>query len=518
MLKNRWWVPLITGFMFVFCLPPFNGQLHPALTLFPFASFVALIPLFIFARNPLGKRAMFHSYLFGLAASMGQVYWIGFVAPEGLWHLIILGLFLAAFYLALYYLAGAMLYRLFSRINPVVGILAGTAGWVLLEYIRELGDISFPWMHMGYAVVPILPLAQIASVCGVYGVSFIVVLVNLLILNFLRTSVRNQNTQRSFEAVAVAFLLLIVVGIWGMARLHTPAKPDQQQIKISCIQANEDQLHWTNNSLDTAFSDIGAMVQTASYSKPDLIVLSESALLCFLVRQPTFKAIVERWSTTTKIPLIVGALDCQPATNSNYRYFVYNTAFYVDTARQEFFPYNKIKLVPFSEAMPFEGILPILSRVNLGEADFMRGIEHTVFSIGPTIKAAPLVCYEIIYPQFVRERVIRGANILINITNDGWFGKTSGAYQHAVISQMRCIENGISLARCANSGFTMFVDPYGRVISRTKLYTRAILTATVPVGTLNTFYSRVGDWVVWVSLVLVITGVCGVVGLRMKKK
>ena len=120
--------------------------------------------------------------------------------------------------------------------------------------------------------------------------------------------------------------------------------------------------------------------------------------------------------------------------------------------------------MPFSEALPFQGIFPILSRVNLGQADFKSGATPVIYSIGSDIRAVPLICYEIIYPGFVRGRLTSAANLLVNVTNDGWFGKSSGPFQHAVMARQRCIENGVSLARCANSGISMLVDRCGRAV------------------------------------------------------
>jgi apolipoprotein N-acyltransferase len=198
--------------------------------------------------------------------------------------------------------------------------------------------------------------------------------------------------------------------------------------------------------------------------------------------------------------MVLGALhwDRAPKGSPN-PYFVYNSAYFLDTATEKFQSYYKIKLVPFSEVLPFQGIIPILSRVNLGQADFKSGKDPVVFPLGKTLSAAPFICYEIIYPSFVRDRVKSGANLFVNITNDGWFGKSSGAFQHATMARSRCIENGIALARSANSGISMFVDQYGRVLGKTRLYDRTFLTKKISTAWLPTLYSRVGDWPVLFS-------------------
>jgi apolipoprotein N-acyltransferase len=240
----------------------------------------------------------------------------------------------------------------------------------------------------------------------------------------------------------------------------------------------------------------------ASMEKPDLMILPESALLCYITHRQTYKERLAAVISRVRIPLIFGSLDWERSTSgSSYDSYVYNTAFYIDTGTLAIKPYHKMKLVPFSEAIPFEGLFPLLSRVNLGEADFHRGAEKTVFGIGTNLKAAPFICYESIFPDFVRQRVLRGVNLLVNITNDGWFGRSSGPYHHAMMARMRSIENGVSLARCANSGISMFVDPVGKINGHTKLYQKSILTRSVPLYTLPTPYTRFGDWFV---------GACGI--------
>jgi apolipoprotein N-acyltransferase len=215
--------------------------------------------------------------------------------------------------------------------------------------------------------------------------------------------------------------------------------------------------------------------------------------------------------------MLIGALHWDPsAQKGNDDYNVYNTAFFLDTNTQEFKRYFKINLVPFSEALPFQGLFPMLSRVNLGQADFKRGKEETVFSIGSTLKPAPFICYEIIYPSYVRNRVRLGANILVNMTNDGWFGKSSGAYQHATMARMRCIENGISLARSANTGISMFVDQFGRILGKTQLYTRTELTGKISYTVIPTLYTRFGNWPVLLSLVICLSA--GIMFLAGRKK
>lgn len=519
--RNRWWLPLLCGLAMGLCFPPFDPGTHPLLFPLPFLSLIVLIPLFAAASNPSGKRWVLHAYLWGMSASLSQYYWIVNDTAEGVWHLIILGTVLLCLLFGAYYLAMGAVFRLTRRVLPRGYVVVFPALWVISEYIRTLGELSFPWTLMGYSIGSPLSLAQTAAWWGVYGLSFVAVLGNTLVWWVGTQVMRDREGLRVWLPPFGFAVGLVVCGLWGMERLESSVDPNidkDERASFSCVQANIDQRHWGTRSLDTAFAVAESLAYEAGKESPDCIVMAESALLCYLVRRPLLRSRVEQWVDSTGVPMVVGALHWDRAPEeSGHKYLVYNTAFLVDTGAAPFRPYYKMKLVPFSEVIPFEGLFPILSRVNLGEADFSRGTAPTVFRVGERIKGVPLVCYEVIYPNFVRTRVQAGANVLLNITNDGWFGRSSGPFHHAAMARMRCIENGISMVRCANSGVSMLVDPLGRVVARTGLYERTILAGRVPLWRLRTLYFRWGDWAVWVSIAGVVAAAVVVVVARLRR-
>lgn len=495
---NRWWLPLALGLFYSLCLPPFNHETHPLLAAFPLLGFLVAVPLMAFAVGEKRRRALLHVYLYGLAASVSQYYWIGNVAPEGQRHLIFLGLSLTALYIGLFYLLAGVAFRVVHRAFPRLHVFLFPAFWVLIEYARGFGEIAFPWTYLGYVFTPYLATAQLASLCGVFGLSYLVVLGNVLVWEVVKSHREQQYSVPKWIKLC-AFSLLVVFGtVWGAIRLHRSA-PEGERVRVALIQSDIDQLHWTNASLDTSLDITRSLILETRDREPDLIVLPESGVFTYLERRGDVKRRVEGWSKAVDAPMVVGSLHWEPAPgNPYYRYRVYNTAFFIDTAGEAYDRYHKIMLVPVSEAMPFEADIPILGRLNLGEADFKRGTEHAVFRSGG-LRLAPFICYEVIFPGFVRKRVEGGANLLVNITNDGWFGRSSGPYQHAAMARMRSIENGVSLARCANSGISMAVDQFGRIVGKTGLYTRTVLTADLAAGRLGTLYARLGDWPVYLS-------------------
>ncbi len=517
--KDRWWVPLAAGLLYTICHPPFNHETHPLLFIFPFTVFVTTIPLFFFALEESRKSAFLKSYLFGITASATQFYWLANVVVEGVWLLILLSLFLLTLFIALLFMVYGMIFRYMVKIFGPLYIIIFPAIWIVIEFIRTLGDISFPWELSGYALTPILPLVQFASVTGVYGLSFLVILGNIVIWELIKAFYSTDALRSKIVQFTIFCLFLILITAWGTLRLNKH-RDFNNSIRISLIQNNIDQANWEGRiSLDTSMTITEQMVYTAAQEKPDLMLFPESGIYCYLERNRKSRMQVLSWSDSIKIPMILGALHFErEIDNPYYKYRVYNAIFFLAEGKKVFERYFKIKLVPFSEGLPFEGILPVLSRVNLGESDFHRGTEEMYFSIHDKWHSAPFLCYEIIFPDFVRRRVRAGANVLVNLTNDGWFGRSTAPFHHAAMARMRTIENGVSLARCANSGISMLVDPVGRIVCKTGLYERTILTGKIPYDRIGTIYNAFGDWVIWVSLLLIAGAFVYATVLKIKRR
>ena len=265
---------------------------------------------------------------------------------------------------------------------------------------------------------------------------------------------------------------------------------------MAFIQSNIDQGDWNGRrSLFNLIRVTDTLVSEVKDSQPDLIVFPESGIYTYLTRDRYANRKVHEWSILTNSTMIFGTLHQEMMSNDpNYKFRVYNSVFMLKRATIKYEMYHKIKLVPFSEALPFEGMFPLLSRVNLGESDFKKGSKEQLFKIENDFIAAPYLCYEIIYPNFVRRRVKAGANILINLTNDGWFGRSTAPYLHADMARMRSIENGVPLVRCANSGFSLAADSFGRILKMGGLFKREAFIVNVPMFSIATFYRRFGDW------------------------
>ncbi|MDR3012724.1 MAG: apolipoprotein N-acyltransferase [Chitinispirillales bacterium] len=523
---KRFWIPLLCGFAYSLCLPPFSGLLHPVFALMPLLSSVVLIPLFFFATRAPRRRAFVYSYIYCAAMILGQKYWIGFVTQEGLWIYILIGVVLISLVWGALYFTAALAFRYCAQKIPRMYIAVYPAIWVLIDFSRTLTDLAFPWSYIGYSATGILPLAQFSSFTGVWGLSYLIVLGNIAIWELLRAHKGGDReiVRQKWPTFGIWIALIVGISVWGLFRMNREP-PNADTSKIALMQSYMDQFNWGKGSLDTAVTVSDSMIRVIENDNLDLIVFPESALLCYLDRHPEIRAHVFEWADRAGAPIMVGASHWERSANvppgspmrdeAGRRTFdVYNTVFLTENGQLT--PYHKIMLVPFSEIMPFEAQFPIFSRVNLGNAGFTRGAFEAVFRINNNLELAPYICYEMIFPDFVRRRLRESTNLLVNVTNDGWFGRTSGPYQHAVMSQMRSIENGISMARAANSGISMYVDPHGRILTKTGLYTREIAVKDIPVYRIMTFYTRFGDWFVFFCAILTAFGILA--GVIQKKR
>jgi len=233
------------------------------------------------------------------------------------------------------------------------------------------------------------------------------------------------------------------------------------------------------------------MSREAASKGVDLIVWPETASPCYLVHEPLYFSWVRSLAESLNTHLVVGSNDYQILSYERYVY--YNTALFFRPGRNFPEPYYKLQLVPFSERIPFSDRIHIMDKIELGSADFSPGQDFVVFQ-HPKGKFASLICFEIVFPNLVRGFVKRGAEFLVNITNDAWFGKTHGPFQHARMAVFRAIENRISIARCANTGVSMFVDPYGRVSHVTPIFVRENVVGDISLKKGKTFYTMNGDW------------------------
>jgi apolipoprotein N-acyltransferase len=250
---------------------------------------------------------------------------------------------------------------------------------------------------------------------------------------------------------------------------------------------------WNPAMQDSVVGTLARMTRVAASltPRPSLIVWPETALPYYVRLERAKLRVFLDLIREAGVPVLAGYPDARLSTNGSV--LTHNAAGLVLPNGTFAGQYEKIHLVPFGERVPFQGLLPFLGKIDLGQAEWTPGTRPVVFTVGGA-SFGVLICFESIFPDLARRYALEGAQYLVNITNDEWFGKSAGPVQHAEMAIFRSVELGLSTARCANTGVSMLIDPYGRVVERTPLFQEALLTGDVWVGTGPTLFLQWGDW------------------------
>ena len=446
-----------------------------------FIAYGALVPFFSLFPHSKHKDALLCGFVTGLCFNAGTVYWICWPTLAG-------GLF-SFFFLSLFFMLFALMLNLAIRSWGTKGFLFAPFLWTAIEYLRSFGQLAFPWTLLGNTQTEYTRLIQFASISGVYGISFWVVTINLCLYSLLRhaTLKRGRVGERLFHVLVVILILLFIIPyIYGNSVI--PKERLEGEVKVAVIQPSIPiDVKWAPEGVTVSFSTLEQMTIRACSYRPDLVIWPETATPCYLMRQGEYRMRLHNFCDSLNVPILTGSPDYDFQTGR-----FYNSAFLFMPGKREVQGYDKIHLVPGSERMPFSDTFPFLKKFAFRAGDFSAGKRFTVFQ-HPKGRFSTLICFESIFPELARQFALQGAQFLVNITNDAWFGRTSGPYQHAEIAVFRAIENRIAIARCANTGVSMFIDPYGRVSGATPIFTSRILVDTLPLRREETFFTRHGN-------------------------
>lgn len=500
-MRRDLFLALISGLALTLAFPPFR---------LGFLAYWALIPLFYLFEDKEPGEAFRWGYLAGLFISLGTIYWISWVTVPGA----LATLAIHPLYFGLY----GMLHAFLRRRLGDVHILVIPFLWTSIEYLRSLGELGFPWVSLGYTQSYYLSLIQYSTYTSVFGVSFWVAAINAIVYTILRSL---QNTRRTLILVGVLVLLFIVPWIYG--RQVIPKSDDfEETVRVALVQGNIDPyVKWEKENRQLSFDIYEQLTFDAAAAEPDLIVWPETATPAYLRIDRTWRDWIFALVDSLNIPLVTGTPDVEFLPEGNYR--TYNAVFLLLPGSRDIQSYYKLHLVPFGERVPYEDqfsfIKALFQRFEMGEGNFSPGREIIVLQMPwreGKLGLGPVICFESIFPDLVRQFVAKGARLLLVVTNDAWFGKewvatklaywrprwffgtlarwlTSGMYQHAQIAVFRAIENRISIARAANTGVSETIDPYGRVRQTLDVWRRGVLVDELSPRGETTFYSRHGD-------------------------
>ncbi len=374
------------------------------------------------------------------------------------------------------------------RRAPGLALAAAPFLWVAGEWVRSHLLGGFPWGTLGYSQYLRLPIIQIAELGGVHAVSFVLVAVNAAAAGCLVLPWRGALT----GALACGALLAATLG-FGTARLATPPRPGE--VTVAIMQpAIEQPLKFDPTYVATTLGIYSSLTRRASAEHPQLVVWPETAVATPLRRDPGLVDGLIDLARTLRVALLVGSIDVNDTTPPKLT----NSAFLL-TEHGVVERYDKIHLVPFGEFVPFSSLLGFIR----GWAEFISELEpgsNAVVFQGPPAPFGVVICYEGIFPELVREFVRGGARLIVNMTNDAWFGRTDGPWQHLAMYPLRAVEHRTAVVRAANTGVSAFIAPTGQILRRLSLSRRAIMVERLPLRSGETLYSKFGEWLAYLAL------------------
>jgi len=478
-------------------------------------AWVAFVPLLYAVEGEAPRRVFLYAWLQGFAGYVASVYWIAItlhnftslrvyqaIAPM-LLLAAVLALFTAVSFAVAEYTAG--------RLHIPIVITLPLA-WTGVEWLRTYFPIGFPWNLLGYTAYRNLELIQFAEFTGVYGVSALIVFANAVVY-----IVAFQTHPRRTQAASLGTLTVLMAAafIFGSIRIrHVTARAAQGPLKVAMVQGDIPQsVKWDPKFLESSFDVYWEQSATAAQRGADLIVWPEAAAAFFFQPEDRYPAAFAQdaiyrqrlltLSTQAGDPILFGA----PALGvENGRVGFYNRAYLVAPGGRVEAWYDKIQLVPFGEYVPLRSLFGyFVNRVVAGFGDMFAGHAQTIFQVKGA-KLGVLICYESIFPNLSRTVVRDGAEILVNITNDAWYGESSAPYQLLAMAAMRSVETKVPLVRVANTGISAVIEPTGRITGPTPLFTRGTQTEEVYWHRELTVYARVGDLFAEICFVLMIAG------------
>ncbi|MEI7483576.1 MAG: apolipoprotein N-acyltransferase [Ignavibacteriota bacterium] len=546
---------ILSGLCLAFAFPPINIY-----TLY-FPGIVLLIHFIHSSEN--FKQAFTKSYFALLSFELVTVSWISLSGlREGADKFMILGGFfemvihsaLLTLPLIIYFYTRKSITGYFKTKNPALGNIISLFTlpfiWVTVEYLYALPEVSFPWLTAGNAFSSALNKIQFIEITGVYGISFWIMTISCFVYIIFEKSINHKDSfGKLIRRKDVIVLLAVVFVLYFIPDLYTiitsPAKKytnyvSEGKVKVNIIQPNVNPWKkWGAKQIDLVndYVDLIKLSDTAN-PKPDLMILPETAVPFYLLdsyysdKYDLIKSVVE----DTKTPLLIGIpdlvyyndsikskSDSKENKGSGKKYDTFNSAVLIQPGEEKVShqKYAKMRLVIASERMPYQeriAILRDLIRWSVGISSFQIGWDTTIFKLKDKYKFCTAICYETVYPEFFAAFSEKGSTFNVIITNDGWWGKLFGTYQHNQFAILRAIENRRWIARCANTGISGTIDPYGNMYNQSPINEKFIISDYVGINTEVTFYTRHPYLFPNILLLISCVIILGAVVLRIAKK
>lgn len=456
------------------------------LALPPFFAWPLLVPAFsglyyFVSRAQTRTRAFADGWWWGWGFYITGLYWFTIalmVDPEKFAWLIPFALFALNAVIALYSGVACLLWRC-TRTRGLGGIFVFSVAWTLVEYARGHLLSGFPWNLAGYSFAASDALLQIASVVGAYGMTWLAVFLAAIPACWFDGAVPRRQAKYALGLAVAAFAIMAGWGAWRIDQAgETRYVPG---VVLRLVQANIGQKEkWEPQQRQKGLEEYIRLTRSPGWEKITHVIWPETAVpYAIRGKEPLTRMLGQ--ATPPGALLITGGMRLE-GDEEDWR--VYNSITAFDHRGAIVGSYDKVRLVPFGEFIPLRRLLPDGWLLPAGAKDFSRGPGAQTISWPKLPAAVPLICYEVIFPEFVAAAPARPAWML-NLTNDAWFGASSGPYQHFQMARVRAVEQGIPLVRVANTGITAIVDGYGRIISKMGLEEKGVVDALLPAANNN---------------------------------
>ena len=466
---------------------------------FGFFIYIALIPQINLCRRHKPLMAISYGYLIGLIVNFVTLYWLFFYAGLGFSIIVILNALQFAIF------AGTLSY-LFDK-NQKLAFISFPFLWTFLEYIRQFGDLAFNWLNIAHTQSYYLYLIQYIEFTGISGVVLWICFINLS-LYFIWAYRRNMILMLKWGLSL--FLLFLIPLVYGFSQLT--GYPSADGISVSYVQPNiQPQLKWSEAFQRKNLQILMTNTDSILVTDPDLVIWPETSIPYYLKSKKSEYDFLVRHIEEKNYYLLAGTIDFSQINNRRYKH---NAAYFFSPGDSAVSIYRKLLLVPVEEAYPYEKYLPEWIIGSAGKS-LMPGDKPVSFTLRITpyhvqyngedwqvlgkketkksYKIATVICYESVFPNIVQQFFRQGSEMLVIISNDAWFGNTSQPFQHLQSAVFRAIEQRTSVIRCANTGISSFIDPYGRHFYDSNISERAMAQKIMPMRQKDTFYTQNGD-------------------------
>jgi apolipoprotein N-acyltransferase len=369
-------------------------------------------------------------------------------------------------------------------------LLSFPAFILMWNWLLTKSDLNYPWTDLGYALSYLTTLIQAADIAGIYLITMFILIINILVyLSISSLFTSSKSMKRGY--IYISLIIIMAFYVYGGIRVSQLKDDPSKSLTIGLIQGNiTKDVKWAPGNLQFSFDTYHGLSRQAVRESAQLVIWPETAIPAYLLQEPSSMGLMRRIIDDLKIPVLTGTVFYETVGPREYVYF--NSAILLNPDNDDYQLYSKMHLVPVSEKIPFSERYKILRDIHLGQADFSSGREQTVFNLNGT-KFGTLICFESAFPGFANDYARMGAEFLVIITNDMWFGRTSLFEQHAMMAVFRAIENRIPVVRAGNTGISLAVDKRGKLLAKSDVFEKEYIMAKIHPEKSTSAYNVVGD-------------------------